>query len=263
MHKWQYIYEQERKEILDKEFMLYPDNYREYQNYWSNLKRIHVLQGFSIIDTVKKSLKTIQDKKPKVSADLLYLLSHAHLILKERQKYLFYLNELVNNYPTNPVFLKYLPFFKLREELPRGEENFTKTKEDEDTQLTLRFQDIYNGWESKLVEKFPNKDATFSIAGKKIDDPTFLPDQLKKIFLAKILKDENDPRPYFYLAKLYLYGLNDMKKALEYSRLATQKYKSGCKPFYFSPYFKQKYQNEFIQDVEHLESYIVEQQSEK
>ena len=248
-----------RLALFKKELNLYPDNYAEYQNYWSALERVHLLDAFSLKDTVSKSLKQIAKSHPPVSADLLYLSAHAYLILKKHDQYTAYLHELTKRYPISPITSKYLSLFKIFEEHTSGAQNqIPKQNQSHETGFSpALFTEIYSDWQKKILQDYPISKQAFSIAQTRVNDQSIAPASLKYIFLQQIKKDPKNPKPYFFLAKLYLERLHDLQQSFTYLNRAANTYKVCNKPFYFSVY-STRYQDEFFQNLQHLKTYVKE-----
>jgi len=247
----------ERERYFNKELELYPDNYPEYQNYWSTEKLIHALDNYSLKDTVSAMLAQISNANPRKTPGLYYLFAHANLILGNREKYLIYLNGLARNYPTSPITKKYINLFKVFEDHNKyvaqaGRVDLKK----ENGQLAYNFYDIFLSWQNTILNDHYSSSVGFAIAAKRIDDKNIPAGHLKDIFLEQVARDENDPKPFYYLAKLYSSRFKDYNRALAYIGLAESKFKAANKPFYFTPY-STRYQKGFFQKIKSLKSYLL------
>ncbi len=241
-----------RDSLLKRELALYPDNYPAWQMYWANQKRLKVFEEFSLRDSVSAFYKALQIAAPQADAGLVYLLAHIYLILGNRDKYLFYLDKLTREYPASPITKKYLSVFKVME-LYRQKQLMPRTKRGESPGLT--FKGIYKRWQKCILKDYPEYPSAMKIAGEYINKPDVPEKDLLRVFKEQIQRDPDNPKPYFFMAKLYYERFKDRPAAERYLRQARQKYNSAVKPRYFSPYFP-RVQKEFEQDLDLYEKYL-------
>ncbi len=241
-----------RDSLLKRELALYPGNYPVWQMYWANQKRLKVFEEFSLKDSVRAFYKTLQKAGPKADAGLVYLLAHIHLILGNRDKYLFYLNKLTREYPASPITSKYLSVFKVMEQHTK-KQLIPRPKSGESPGLT--FKGIYKRWQKCILQDYPGYPAAMKIAGENMNNPAVPEKSLIRVFKKHIQRDPDNPRPYFLLAKLYYEKLKDRATAEHYLQMARQKYINAVKPRYFTPYSR-RFQKEFEQDLDLYEKYL-------
>ncbi len=243
--------DEKRDSLLKKELALYPDNYPVWQMYWANQKLLKAFEDFSLKDTVNAFYRNLPDTKPEPDAGLIYLLAHANLLRGEREKYLFYLDKLTRDFPDSPVTLKYLPLFKMMES------HFNKPlSTGTDGELAaLTFEGIYKRWRNHIISDFPELPAAMNIARDNWDNSDFPVKKLMNIFQKQIKRDPDNPIPYYYLAQLYYYRLNDHVAAWRYIRLSRQKFNMAVKPVYFAPRIS-RFRTEFEHNLTHFEKYL-------
>ncbi len=189
------------QEWIDKELVLYPDNYRAYYVKWQTAHSVDLANFKNIIEADINHLAYRVKGEP---LDWLFSLAVGYLYLGQEEKSREVLRRMVAKYPNAPQTSESLNFYQYESRAQR----FTGAGPDEVNQMTIGF-----------MKRNPTSDITRWFAELLASDKTQSIQYLEKV-LRRWIKDEpQNPKPYYSLVS----ALNERGLSPEQSILLSDK----------------------------------------